>query len=325
MIIRALRRASPEGIAGTDLARELGLTRGAIWARMDVLRSAGFEIEASPHYGYRLVSGPANLVGDDIAAQLESSRIIGHNVQVYRETSSTNELADRLARGGAAEGTVIMAERQTAGKGRMGRQWICPGNRSLLFSLILRPVMRPTEVARLTLLAACSVSKALRNLTNARLQIKWPNDVHFEDRKLAGILTEMRADMDQVEYVIVGIGVNILHQPEDFPPEIRDTATSLIQIAGTLPPRSTIAARILDQIDRDLTFTRTHGFEQCLDEWKSMSCTLGRWIDLRVGSNVYSGQAERIDESGALWIRGESGKLMQFNGGEVTTQKDMTP
>lgn len=322
-IIRALREAWPEGIAGTDMATRLGLTRGAIWARMDILRSAGFEIEASPHHGYRLLRGPDNLIGDDIASQLKSGNIIGRSIQVYKETTSTNEVAEKLARSGVSEGAVVFAEKQLAGRGRLGRKWECPGAMSLLFSILLRPQLAPAEVARLTLMASCSIAKSLQDITGQAFQIKWPNDVHFKGKKVAGILTELRADMDRIQYVILGAGINILQRLEDFPETVRGTACSLAMICPDLPPRSECAARILDQLDRDLIRSRMYGFEESLNEWKSLSSTLGQWITLRLGDQTFSGQAESIDENGCLWMRGESGKLMPFHGGEVTTQKDL--
>ena len=324
LIIRALREAYPNGIAGTDLARMHGLTRGAIWARIDTLRSAGFDIEASPHYGYRLISGPQDLIGDDIMARLNDDCLIGKKIQVFRETTSTNDVAERLAQDGLPEGTVVMAESQSAGKGRLGRQWVSPGRKSLLFSIILRPDLRPTEVSQLTLMAACSIAGALTRLSQDTFQIKWPNDVLYQGKKVAGILTEMRCDMDRIRYVILGIGINILQGADDFPDEFRERATSLAMTMESPPTRPEVAAAVLGHLDRDLQEVRQTGFAPCLERWKSMSCTLNRWITLRMGNQEYAGRAESIDETGALWIRTEAGKLLQFNGGEVTTQRDMS-
>lgn len=322
-IIKTLREVHPAGIAGTDLAGRLGITRGAIWARIDILRSAGFEIEASPHIGYRLISSPDNLIGDDIQARLKNPEGIGKEIHVYRETTSTNEVADRLARGGAGHGTVVMAENQTGGKGRMGRSWESHPSHSLLFSLVLRPEGRPADVARMTLLTACAITKTLRTLTSSPFQIKWPNDIFHSGKKIGGILTELRADMDFIHYAIVGVGLNILQSESDFPDEIRSTASSIKTSSGVTLGRPALASHIFNQIESDLQNYNAHGFSRCLEEMKSYSCTLGKWIELKLGQQIYQGRAESIDESGGLWMRTESGKLQQFNGGEVTTQISM--
>lgn len=322
-ILKTLREAHPIGISGAELANRLGITRGAIWARMDILRSAGFEIEASPHIGYRLIKSPDKLIGDDIISQLRDDCKIANRIHVYKETSSTNEIAEKLAQGGAPHGTVVMAEHQTSGKGRLGRNWASKDSKSLLFSIILKPDGRADEVSKLTLITACAVTSYLRKLTNKPFEIKWPNDIFYQGKKVAGILTELRADMDKVHYAIVGVGLNIQQTKMDFPKDIQETATSLYQITGSEMLRSTLAAKIFEHLSDALDTYKNEGFETILSDLKSYSCTLGKWIELRIGEKIYSGRAESIDSSGGLWVRSETGKLQNFNGGEVTSQLTM--
>lgn len=322
-IIKSLREIYPEGIAGTDLAELLGVTRGAIWARMDVLRSAGFEIEASPHHGYKLIKSPANLIGDDIISQLEYPDGIGSTIHVYRETTSTNQVAENMAQNGAAHGTVVIAESQTGGKGRMGRTWESSEGQSLLFSIILKPEGRLVDVGRLTLVVALAITKMLRSEYNKMIEIKWPNDLQFEGKKLAGILTEVRADMDCIHYAIIGVGININQSLIDFPNAIQSLATSLFEITGLKINRPALMAQILNAIQKEMDRYKRYGFEVLRTEIKTLSSTLGKWVELKMGSEIYAGRASEIDESGNLWIRTESGKLQKFSGGEVTTQKMM--
>lgn len=322
-IIKTLREVYPMGISGTELANRLGITRGAIWARIDILRSAGFEIEASPHIGYRLIKSPEKLIGDDISSQLSSDCLIGRRIHVYKETTSTNEIADKLARGGAPNGTVVMAENQTSGKGRLGRSWASRDGKSLLFSIILYPDVSAEEVSKLTLLTAWSITKCLRTLTSKPFEIKWPNDIFYQGKKVAGILTELRADMDKVHYTIVGVGMNVQQTMDDFPKEIQESAASLYQVTGSNLIRSSLSANLFEYLSEALVAYKNEGFERILSDLKSFSCTLGKWIELRVGNNVYSGRAESIDSSGGLLVRTESGKLKNFNGGEVTSQINM--
>ncbi|MGA2788381.1 MAG: biotin--[acetyl-CoA-carboxylase] ligase, partial [Verrucomicrobiota bacterium] len=225
-ILSALRE-NAAGASGADLAGQLGVTRAAIWGRIEQLRQLGYEIEAGPHFGYRLVSTPDVLHADDLLARLGKTKVIGRDIRVFEQTTSTNDVIEKLARDGVKEGAVVFAESQTKGRGRLGRKWISPERKGLWFSVLLRPDLRPQEVTQLTVASATALRRAIQSETGLRAEIKWPNDILVGGKKVAGILTELNAELDRVRHVILGIGVDVNLGAGEFPPELRKVATSL--------------------------------------------------------------------------------------------------
>ncbi len=191
-ILSALRE-NADGISGTELAERLKISRAAIWSRIEELRSLGYEIEAGPHFGYRLVGEPDALHADDLLARLGKTKIIGRDIRVFEQTTSTNDVIEKLARDGVREGIVVFAESQTKGRGRLGRKWISPNRKGLWFSILLRPDLRPQETTQLTVASATALRRAIVSETNLQPEIKWPNDILIGGKKVAGILTELSA------------------------------------------------------------------------------------------------------------------------------------
>src|SRR5882724_1481556 len=219
-ILTALRASGPNGVSGADLSHKLGISRAAIWARIEELRSLGYEIEASPHRGYRLLNAPDLLHADDLLSSLGKTRAIGRDIRVFEETTSTNDVVEKLARDGVKEGVVVFAESQTKGRGRLGRKWMSPPRKGLWFSLLLRPAMRPTAATQLTIAAATGLSRAIRLHTGLKPEIKWPNDILIGGKKVAGILTELSAEVDRVRHIILGIGVGVNLDAGELPVEL---------------------------------------------------------------------------------------------------------
>ena len=226
-ILRALREAGDTGIHGTAISEGLGISRTAVWSHIEELRSLGFGIDAGPHSGYRMTSVPDVLLGDDIRSQLAPDTLVGQDIRVFRETASTNQLVDQMALSGEKEGLVVFAESQTQGRGRLGRKWVSPESKGLWFSVLLRPPLRPPEMTQLTVIAATALARAIRRATNLKPDIKWPNDILINGRKVAGVLTEMSAEPDRVLHAVLGIGVDVNMEQADFPPELHPIATSL--------------------------------------------------------------------------------------------------
>src|ERR1017187_10039654 len=200
-ILSALRE-NPDGVSGAELAEQLGISRAAVWARIEELRSLDYDIEAGPHLGYRLVSAPDALHADDLLARLGKTKVIGRDIRVFEQTTSTNDVIEKLARDGVKEGAVVFAESQTKGRGRLGRKWISPGRKGLWFSVLLRPDLRPQEATQLTVASATALARAIKIETGLSPQIKWPNDILIRGKKVAGILTEMSAELDRVKQII---------------------------------------------------------------------------------------------------------------------------
>lgn len=318
-ILSALRSAGEQCVSGADLSEQLGISRAAVWARIEELRTLGYEIEASPHQGYRLSVLPDVLHADDMLSLVASNKVIGRDIRVFQETSSTNDVAERLARDNVAEGAVVFAETQQKGRGRLGRKWVSPPSQGLWLSVLLRPGLRPQDATQITVLAATALVRSLRFHGIAQASIKWPNDILVRDLKLAGVLTELAAEIDRVRYVILGIGVNV--NIATFPPELRGTATSLQIETGHRVRRAELAASILRELDYDYDRLSQGLFARIAEEWAGQSATLGRRVKIRVGDRSVYGRAESLDDSGALLVRTEHGRLERIVGGDVTLEK----
>ena len=320
-ILTALRRSANGFVSGAELSQHLGVTRAAIWARIEELRSLGYDIAASPHQGYQLLGVPDVLHADDLLSLVQGGKVVGRDIRVFEETNSTNDVAEKLARDGVKEGVVVFAESQTRGRGRLGRKWISPPRKGLWFSVLLRPDLRPQAATQLTVAAATALVRAIRDQTGLTPEIKWPNDILIKGRKVAGVLTELSAELDRVKHLILGIGVDVNLAASEFPADLRKLATSLKIETGRHVHRATLAARILSEIDRDYERIRGHRFHEIVDEWEQHCATLGRRVSIQIGERVLQGHAEALDEDGALLLRTQHGRLERIIGGDVTLQK----
>jgi BirA family biotin operon repressor/biotin-[acetyl-CoA-carboxylase] ligase len=317
-ILSALR-ANPDGVSGAQLAEQLAISRAAIWSRIEELRRVGFDIEAGPHFGYRLVEEPDALLADDLLARLGKAKIIGRDIQVFEQTTSTNDVIEKLARDGVREGVVVFAESQTKGRGRLGRKWMSPPRKGLWFSILLRPELRPQETTQLTVASATALRRATKTVTGLSAEIKWPNDLLLGGKKVAGILTEMSAEVDRVRHVILGIGVDV--NQEEFPPELRKLATSLKIETGKEISRAELAVEILRELDFDYARIGDGNFPTVADEWEAGCATIGKNVSVQMGARQVRGRAEALDDDGALLVRTEHGHLERIIGGDVTLEK----
>ena len=319
-ILSALR-ANQDGVSGADLAGQLGVTRAAIWGHIEQLRQLGYEIEAGPHFGYRLVGVPDVLHADDLLARLGKRKVIGRDIRVFEQTTSTNDVIEKLARDGVKEGAVVFAESQTKGRGRLGRKWISPGRKGLWFSVLLRPDLRPQETTQLMVASATALRRAIQSETGLRPEIKWPNDIVIGGKKVAGILTELSAELDRVRHVILGIGVDVNLVAGEFPPELRKLATSLKIESGRAISRAELATAILRELDADHARICGGGFAEVADEWQEHCKTIGRQVTIQIGERRIRGRAESLDDDGALLLRTDHGRLERITGGDVTLEK----
>ena len=319
-ILSALR-AHPAGVSGAQLAEELDISRAAIWARIEELRKIGYDIEASPHFGYKLVDSPNALHADDLLARLGKTRVVGRDIQVFEQTTSTNDIVEKLARDGVKEGAVVFAESQTRGRGRLGRKWMSPTRRGLWFSILLRPNLHPQETTQLTVAAATALRRAIKTVTGLSAEIKWPNDLLIGGKKVVGILTEMAAEVDRVRYIIIGIGVDVNQDANEFASELRGIATSLKLAAGGEISRAELATEILRELDADYARICARKFPALADEWEAGCATIGKNVSVQMGTRLIRGRAEALDDDGALLVRTEHGHLERIIGGDVTLEK----
>lgn len=247
-----------------------------------------------------------------------NTETIGKNIICLDITDSTNEEAKRLGNAGAEDGLVIFAEEQTKGKGRMGRSWVSPKYIGIWFSVLLRPNILPSNIANITLVAGYSVCKAIRNFTGCNAMIKWPNDIIIDNKKICGILTEMTVKADKVNYIVVGIGINV--NTQDFPQEISCKATSLFLQKGEKINRINLIKEILRQFDKDYKEYLISNSLEMISEFKEYCATIGREITAFIGNKTVKGVAVDISSIGELLIKTDDGDTVNVNSGEVTVQ-----
>ncbi|MEW5737505.1 MAG: biotin--[acetyl-CoA-carboxylase] ligase [Myxococcota bacterium] len=301
MILSFLAEGGDEFVSGAALSDKLGLSRTAVWKHVEQLRKLGYQIEAQPARGYRLVAVPDRLTALELLPLL-ATRELGRTVHHFESIDSTNRAAFELAQDGAFHGEVVIAEAQTAGKGRRGRTWSSPSGKNLYCSVILRPEIPPARAPELTLVAAVALAETLREAGGAA-GIKWPNDVQIAGRKVAGILTELSADVERVQFVIVGIGVNLNASAEDFPPEVAEVATSLMLARGSTVPRALFTAALFTRLESWLDTWTEQGFGPVREAWRKLATILGQEVLVRSEQRELRGVAEDIDETGALILR----------------------
>jgi BirA family biotin operon repressor/biotin-[acetyl-CoA-carboxylase] ligase len=304
-------------VSGEHISRELGVSRTAIWKHITALRETGYMIEAVPSRGYRLVSSPDLLDAGSISSQLGSGKI-GHRLLCSNQTVSTNADAFRLAEDGAPEGTVVIADAQAAGKGRRGRVWSSPEGVNLYCSVVLRPPIMPHEAPQLTFLSAVAVARAIEVTKVLKPEIKWPNDLLIDGKKVAGLLNEMSAETDGINFVILGIGVNLNMSADQFPPDLRHPATSLLIESGSPVVRSRFAGIMLKELDKLYADFLVSGFGPVRQEWQQRCNANGRHVAVSdAGSDVVSGMFAGIDEDGALLVQNAEGGVLRILSGDV--------
>lgn len=310
-------------VSGEELAHALGVTRTAVWKHINQLRAEGYEIDSSPSKGYLLLSTPDIPTPGEIQSGL-GTHTFGKEIRFHAELPSTQDEARSLAMQGAPEGTVVIAESQTAGRGRLGRSWSAPPG-GIYLSIILRPVMTPPEALRLPLITGVAVSQAIEKVTRLTARLKWPNDVLINGRKVAGILTEMNAEMDRLNFIIVGIGMNVNTPPESLPAELRDTAAVLSAELGRPISRVKLVQTLLTEFEILYDEFRKEGFEPIRKRWKAFSETLGTMVTVTFADQQVQGRAFDIDQDGALLIQKWNGNLERVVAGDVSLRKAPTP
>ncbi len=312
-VLLALKTAAAP-ISGEGLAGELGLSRTAVWKRINRLKALGYEIEGSPRRGYRLLAVPDRLLPEEIYPDLKTHRIKGP-VFHYDSLASTNDLAKELGARDFPEGAVVVAEGQSGGRGRLGRDWDSPPSVGLYVSVLLRPPLPPWELPQITLTAAVAVVKAVERAAGVTPGIKWPNDLLLEGKKLGGILTEMETESDRIRYLVVGLGLNVNNL--QFPGELQDTATSLALTQGRSFSRVAILKAWLEEFDSLYRRFLSHEFPGILEEWKRYEVTLGRMVTVRQGSRTIQGQALEVAPDGALILKTLAGETVRVTSGEI--------
>jgi len=313
-IMRLFDEGEKGFISGEQMSSSLGFSRAYIWKNIKELREDGFDIEAVPRRGYKLVSAPDRLYAYNIEPGL-GTKVLGRGgIHHYDVVSSTNDKAYELAEQGSPEGTLVIAEKQTQGKGRLGRKWASPASEGIYMSVILRPEMEMDKVPTITLITANAVIKAInRGCEIEDIGVKWPNDILCGGKKVCGILTEIKAQPDKIDFLVLGIGINVNASREDLPPE----GTSLKLIMGRKVDRRDLLEQLLKEVEDGYFSLERNGFSSARDECRSRSLIIGCQVKVVQHDKSIEGMAADIDSDGALVIRTESGKQQRIFSGDI--------
>ena len=304
-------------LSGEQISRQLGVSRSAVWKSINALRQQGYHIDSSTNKGYKLENVPDILTAPEIQHGL-STHTMGKQVIFLKEVDYTNEEAKRQGIQGAPEGTVCLAEHQTGGKGRLGRRWVSLPGEGIWMSILLHPGITPYEVSQITLLAGLAVCRAIRSVTGCDALIKWPNDIVIHGKKLVGILTELAAEADRINYAITGIGINVNQQ--QFPQEIAYKATSLFLETQHKWSRAPLVQKVLENFEDAYDSFLTEASFDFITPYKELCISLGREVSVQRGEQIIQGKAVDISRSGELVIETPQGHLYAINSGEVTVQ-----
>ena len=311
-VLVALREHQGSFLSGEELRRRSGVSRAAIWKHIEKLRDEGYQIIAQPHTGYQLVAPPDRLIPEELSWGL-TTRVIGRKIYSYASTDSTMDVAQRLVAAGEPEGSAVFAEGQTKGRGRLGRTWNSPAGQGIYVSVIVRPKLALASAPLLTVLVAVAVVDAIRTTTGLAARIKWPNDVLIGERKVAGILTELQSELNQVHAAVIGIGLNVNTARAGLP----KLATSLALESGAPCDRLAVARGLLTALDHWYAEFKRRGREPVLSAWRRDSMMLGRRVRVACHDRHVDGEATDVDAEGALLVRTDHGRMEAVTAGEV--------
>ncbi|CAA7599923.1 Hypothetical protein DEACI_0557 [Acididesulfobacillus acetoxydans] len=311
-ILDILAESPGEFVSGQRISKSLNTTRAAVWKQIQTLKAAGYEIEGVTKSGYRLLGTPLNLDEWALAHELKS-KTVGHPVYLFDELSSTNDWAHEAVKQGAEHGLTVMARRQVKGRGRLGRCFESPAG-GLWLSVVLKPKVPLADAAKLTLSASLAVLDGIRAACGVEAGIKWPNDIIYQGRKLAGILGEVAGEWTTLQSIVLGIGINCNLRKDQFPQDI--PAETLQDITGTNLNLNILAARVLERLEYEVETLEREGFDSARERWLANAWGLGEDVLVRRGTEVFTGRLAGISAEGALLLESPGG-FKSFSAGEV--------
>lgn len=316
--ILTILRESEGYVSGQQLCEQMHVSRTAVWKVIEQLKKEGYTIEAVRNKGYRLTESPDVMSSAEIESLLETAWA-GRDVLYLDETDSTNVQAKKLGEAEGKHGTLIVSDRQTAGKGRRGRGWDSPSGASIYMSILLRPDILPDKAPMLTLVMALAVARAVREITGEEAGIKWPNDIVLNKKKICGILTEMSAEIDYINHVVIGVGINV--NTEDFPEEIKKTATSLFIETGKKWKRSEFIAAVMKYFEEYYEiFLKTQNLKMLQEIYNGFLVNKDSQVRVLEPGNEFDGWALGINETGELLVRKADGEITEIYAGEVSVR-----
>jgi len=315
-ILQLLRESPSAFLSGEEISHRLKVSRTAVWKRITHLRALGYEIEASTRSGYRLVNSPDLLAPWEVQPLLKTKKM-GRKIHYFQTLDSTNSKAYQLALNGAEEGEVVITESQEKGRGRLERQWFSPPFLNLYLSVILRPKIPPHQASLITLMAAVAAADAIQKFSGFLPLIKWPNDILFRDRKVAGLLNEIHSETDRIHFVILGIGVNLNMGEKMFPKEIRPMATSLMIETRQTISRKAFLQSLLLQLEKWYAIFLKQGSTVILKAWRDRAQIKGRRVKVISFGEIWVGMAVDVDSDGALILETEDGRRKRVVAGDI--------
>lgn len=301
-LLALLVERSGSFVSGEEISRQVDCSRTAVWKHIEELRKEGYQIDARPRSGYRLLHRPDRVAPEELEPHLATRRF-GREIRYWRQLPSTQPAAHEWARQGAEEGALVITEEQTQGRGRLGRYWYSPPYSGIWMSLVLRPPIPLTQAPQLTLMASVAVTRALRRATGLDVRIKWPNDLLIDGKKICGILTELRGEQDQVQYVVMGTGINVNATSDQWLADLEEKATSLAIIGGRTYSRAELIAAILGDLEDMYDGFLSYGFEPIRILWEEYANMLGTVIRASTPRGEVTGEAVGLDPAGALLVR----------------------
>ena len=316
-IIKLLMEHKDTYISGQKLSNDLGISRAGIWKHIKALREEGYIIEASSNKGYRLAFSPDLLTSEEISTYLNTS-YIGRNIIHFDTIDSTNIKAKQLASEGQTEGTIVISEEQTAGRGRLGRQWISPKYKGIWLSIIIRPQIDPIHISKITIIGAAAVFKALNDMEIPVL-VKWPNDIVLKEKKVCGILTEMSAELNKIHHIVMGIGINVNLEKEDIPDDLNTKATSLKIETNREINRKELIAKILNYFEIFYEdFIKNLSIKTSVDICRNNSVFIGKQVKIIQFNNESIAKAIDLNNEGQLVVEYPDGRQEAIFSGEVS-------
>lgn len=315
-LIEAFSNANGTFISGQQIADYIGCSRTAVWKHIEELRTEGFVVEAVRNKGYRIILTPEKVTANEIQLGLQT-KTLGKVIHYEESVETTQKIAHTLANEGVPEGTLVVAEEQLGGKGRLMRNWYSPKYSGIWMSLILRPKIPFHQAPQLTLLAAVAVAQAIEQTTDLKPQIKWPNDILINRKKVTGILTELQAESDRIHSVIIGMGLNVNQEKSDFPEELQEIATSLLLEGGKKVSRALVIQEVLVRLEALYEQFLVEGFSPIKHLWESYAISLGKEIKATTVNNTIIGKAIGITDEGVLLLEDHNGKIHSIYSADI--------
>ncbi|KAA0550234.1 biotin--[acetyl-CoA-carboxylase] ligase [Bacillus sp. BGMRC 2118] len=319
-LLEVFTQAEGEFVSGQKLSEAIGCSRTAVWKHIEDLRKEGYELEAVRRKGYRITMKPEKVTSNEIQLGL-ATKYIGRTIHYEETVESTQKIAHKLSYDNKPEGTIVVADEQVSGRGRLDRSWHSPKFSGVWMSIILRPKIPLGQAPGLTLLTAVAVAQAIEELTELEPEIKWPNDILINGKKTVGILTEMQAESDRINAIIIGIGINVNQGLDDFPHELREKATSLRIESGVIVNRSALIQVVLMKLEKLYEQFLSHGFFPIKLLWEAYAISIGKRIIASTLRGTITGYAKGITDEGVLMLEDDQGTIHHIHSADIEIER----